>query len=114
MIIGGVSWYASLLPDRGQEEILADAHNSRSCSSAAAGSRGKRVEGGFASKLLREAIDTLSLIGGVGGFAQSSPIQRMWRDASTALRHALLTSDPSLEIYGRALLGAEGNITPFV
>jgi hypothetical protein len=26
----------------------------------------------------------------------------------------LLATDPSLEIYGRALLGAEGNITPLI
>jgi hypothetical protein len=31
MIIGGVTYYASLLPDRGQEEIFADPANSRVC-----------------------------------------------------------------------------------
>jgi 3-hydroxy-9,10-secoandrosta-1,3,5(10)-triene-9,17-dione monooxygenase len=69
---------------------------------------------GFAAKLLREAIDELVSIGGASGFADSSPLQRMWRDANIATRHALLATDPALEIYGRALIGAEGNISPFV
>jgi 3-hydroxy-9,10-secoandrosta-1,3,5(10)-triene-9,17-dione monooxygenase len=75
-----------------------------------------RVRGtvGYAAKLLREAIDTLASIGGASGFADAGPLQRMWRDASIATRHALLATDPNLEIYGRALLGAEGNITPLV
>jgi 3-hydroxy-9,10-secoandrosta-1,3,5(10)-triene-9,17-dione monooxygenase len=75
-----------------------------------------RVRGvvGYAARLLREAIDALMSIGGASGFADSSPLQRMWRDANIATRHALLATDPSLEIYGHALLGIEGNITPLV
>jgi 3-hydroxy-9,10-secoandrosta-1,3,5(10)-triene-9,17-dione monooxygenase len=75
-----------------------------------------RVRGvvGYAVKLIREAIDALASIGGASGFADSSPLQRMWRDASIATRHAFITTDPGLEIYGRALLGVEGNITPFI
>src|SRR5260370_42464435 len=69
---------------------------------------------GYAARLIREAIDALMSIGGASGFADSSPLQWMWRDASIATRHALLATDPSLEIYGRALVGAEGNITPFI
>ena len=69
---------------------------------------------GFAARRLREAIDALMSIGGASGFAASSPLQRMWRDASIATRHVLLATDPSLEVYGRALLGLEGNITPVI
>jgi 3-hydroxy-9,10-secoandrosta-1,3,5(10)-triene-9,17-dione monooxygenase len=69
---------------------------------------------GFAAKLIREAIDALASIGGASGFADSSPLQRMWRDASIATRHGIITTDPGLEIYGRALLRVEGNITPFI
>jgi alkylation response protein AidB-like acyl-CoA dehydrogenase len=69
---------------------------------------------GYAARLLREAIDALMSIGGASGFAASSPLQRMWRDANIAARHALLATDPALEIYGRALLGVEGNITPAI
>jgi 3-hydroxy-9,10-secoandrosta-1,3,5(10)-triene-9,17-dione monooxygenase len=75
-----------------------------------------RIRGvvGFAARLLREAVDPLMSIGGTSGFADSSPLQRLWRDASIATRHVLLATDPSLEIYGRALLGVEGNITPII
>jgi alkylation response protein AidB-like acyl-CoA dehydrogenase len=75
-----------------------------------------RIRGvvGFAARLLREAIDPLMSIGGASDFADSSPLQRMWRDASVATRHVLLATDPSLETYGRALLGVEGNITPMI
>jgi 3-hydroxy-9,10-secoandrosta-1,3,5(10)-triene-9,17-dione monooxygenase len=69
---------------------------------------------GYATKLVREVIDTLASIGGASGFTDASPLQRMWRDANIAARHASLTTDPGLEIYGRALLGVEGNITPFI
>ena len=75
-----------------------------------------RVRGvvGYAAKLIREAIDSLASIGGASGFADASPLQRMWRDASIATRHGLVTTDPGLEIYGRALVGPEGNISPFI
>jgi len=75
-----------------------------------------RVRGsvGYGTKLIRGAVDTLASIGGASGFADASPLQRMWRDINIAARHALLATDSNLEIYGRALLGAEGNITPLV
>ena len=69
---------------------------------------------GYAAKLIREAIDALASIGSPSGFADSSPLQRMWRDASIAMRHGLVTTDPGLEIYGRALVGPEGNISTFI
>jgi len=71
-----------------------------------------RGECGYTAKLVREAIDSLVSVAGASAFAEASPIQRMWRDANVASRHAMLASGPDLEIYGRALLGVEGNITP--
>jgi 3-hydroxy-9,10-secoandrosta-1,3,5(10)-triene-9,17-dione monooxygenase len=38
----------------------------------------------------------------------------MWRDANVASRHGMLATGRNLEIYGRALLGVEGNITPAI
>jgi 3-hydroxy-9,10-secoandrosta-1,3,5(10)-triene-9,17-dione monooxygenase len=63
---------------------------------------------------LREAVDILASVGGASGFAEASPLQRMWRDINVACRYALLATDPALEIYGRALLGVEGNISPLI
>jgi alkylation response protein AidB-like acyl-CoA dehydrogenase len=73
-----------------------------------------RGECGYTGKLVREAIDSLVSVAGASAFAEASPIQRMWRDANVASRHAMLASGPDLEIYGRALLGVEGNITPIL
>jgi 3-hydroxy-9,10-secoandrosta-1,3,5(10)-triene-9,17-dione monooxygenase len=75
-----------------------------------------RVRGaiGYAVGQLREAVDTLASIGGASGFADSSPLQRMWRDVGIATRHGLITTYPALEVYGRAILGVEGSITPLV
>jgi 3-hydroxy-9,10-secoandrosta-1,3,5(10)-triene-9,17-dione monooxygenase len=73
-----------------------------------------RGKAGYTAKLLREAVDILASIGGASGFAEVSPLQRMWRDVNVATRHGLLATDPVLEIYGRALLGIEGNISPLI
>jgi 3-hydroxy-9,10-secoandrosta-1,3,5(10)-triene-9,17-dione monooxygenase len=73
-----------------------------------------RGESGYAAKLVREAVDTLVSVGGASSFAEASPVQRMWRDANVATRHAMLATAPDLEMYGRALLGVEGNITPVI
>jgi alkylation response protein AidB-like acyl-CoA dehydrogenase len=47
MIVGTCTWYASLLPDRGQEEIFADPTKSRVCNSVPPAAKGRRVEGGL-------------------------------------------------------------------
>ena len=53
-------------------------------------------------------------VGGGSAFAEAVSIQRMWRDMSVASRHGMLSAGPNLEMYGRALLGTEGNITPLI
>ena len=65
-------------------------------------------------KPLRDAIDTLMSIGGANAFAEESSLQRRWQDANIATRHALLATDPALEIYGHALLGVKGSINSMV
>ncbi|HUY18607.1 MAG TPA: acyl-CoA dehydrogenase family protein [Candidatus Binataceae bacterium] len=75
-----------------------------------------RVRGdcGYATKLIRQAIDQLVSIAGAASFAEASTVQRFWRDANVAARHAVITTSPNLELYGRALLGVEGNITELI
>lgn len=73
-----------------------------------------RGECGHAAKLVREAVDSLMSVGGGSAFAEAASIQRMWRDISVASRHGMLSTAPNLEMYGRALLGVEGNITPLI
>jgi hypothetical protein len=51
---------------------------------------------------------------GAGSFADVNPLQRIWRDSSTAARHAVVSPMVAYEVYGKALLGVEETITPLV
>jgi alkylation response protein AidB-like acyl-CoA dehydrogenase len=60
---------------------------------------------GHAAELLRNATEALVSAAGASCFAESNPMQRLWRDLSVATRHAFLATSPSYETYGRALAG---------
>ncbi|WP_329575891.1 acyl-CoA dehydrogenase family protein [Kitasatospora sp. NBC_01250] len=61
-----------------------------------------------------EAITILLDVHGAGAFAETSPLQRIWRDANTAGRHALAVPTVGYEVYGKSLLGIDDTITPLV
>lgn len=73
-----------------------------------------RADASMAARYVTDAISALIAAHGSSGFAESSPLQRMWQDANVGASHALLNHSVSLEIYGRALLGAENNVSPIV
>ncbi|MGH8014243.1 MAG: acyl-CoA dehydrogenase family protein [Candidatus Binataceae bacterium] len=75
-----------------------------------------RVRGdcGYAAELAREAVEMLVSITGGTAFPDSNRIQRHWRDVGVASRQSALITATDLEIYGRALLGVESNITAVV
>ncbi|MFF4219427.1 acyl-CoA dehydrogenase family protein [Streptomyces nondiastaticus] len=73
-----------------------------------------RADSGHAIKNVLAAINTLLNVHGGGAFADANPLQRIWRDAGTAGRHAVSTPAVGMEIYGKLLLGVEERITPFV
>jgi 3-hydroxy-9,10-secoandrosta-1,3,5(10)-triene-9,17-dione monooxygenase len=60
---------------------------------------------GYLTDHLRLGVEKLLNVAGAGAFAKSSPIQRLWRDVNVGSRHAFLATNPSLETYGRSLLG---------
>ncbi|WP_244291996.1 acyl-CoA dehydrogenase family protein [Streptomyces wuyuanensis] len=64
-----------------------------------------RARAGFAAQQVVAAIGTLLDAHGSAGFADASPLQRIWRDANTAARHAGLVPAVGLEVYGKSLLG---------
>lgn len=72
-----------------------------------------RADTARAANCVKEAIDILIDAHGAGSFAESSPIQRIWRDCNIAVRHGTLVPAATREIYGKALLGfgIEENIT---
>jgi alkylation response protein AidB-like acyl-CoA dehydrogenase len=66
-----------------------------------------RGQCGYATELLRRAMDSLLDVAGAGSFASASALQRMWRDLNVGSRHAFLATNVSLETYGRSLFGLD-------
>jgi len=75
-----------------------------------------RAQTGYAITQARRAIEIIMSAAGASSFAEASPLQRLWRDSSTAARHAVVLGEVNAEIYGKALLGVpyEHNITPLI
>ncbi len=75
-----------------------------------------RADTGWTSSKVREAITLILDAHGASGFADSSPMQRIWRDANTGGRHAIVNPMVNQELYGKALLGIgpEGQVTDLI
>ncbi|CAM2156504.1 Oxidoreductase [Pararobbsia alpina] len=73
-----------------------------------------RADTGVITSHVTDAINTLLSAHGAGSFAESSPMQRWWRDSNTAARHAVGLPAIGIELYGKALLNVENNVTPLV
>jgi alkylation response protein AidB-like acyl-CoA dehydrogenase len=71
-----------------------------------------RADTGYVVEKITQAIDKLLFAHGSAGFAETSPLQRIWRDAAVASRHAVVLPPIGYELYGKALLGVENNVTP--
>jgi len=73
-----------------------------------------RADTGYVVEKITQAIDKLLFAHGSAGFAEASPLQRIWRDAAVASRHAVVLPPVGYEVYGKALLGVENTVTPLV
>jgi 3-hydroxy-9,10-secoandrosta-1,3,5(10)-triene-9,17-dione monooxygenase len=73
-----------------------------------------RAACGYAAQQVLAAIHGLVDVHGAATFAEANPVQRYWRDANTAARHAGLHATVGYEVLGKALLGVEERITPMV
>jgi 3-hydroxy-9,10-secoandrosta-1,3,5(10)-triene-9,17-dione monooxygenase len=73
-----------------------------------------RADAALVAKYCREAVDLLVSAHGTSSLADSNPLQRLWRDIHIASHHAITEWQVNLEIYGKALLGVEPNITPLI
>jgi alkylation response protein AidB-like acyl-CoA dehydrogenase len=73
-----------------------------------------RADTGYAVQSVVEALTVLMNAHGAGGFADKSPLQRIWRDSNVAARHAVISPTVGYEVYGKALLGVDDKITPLV
>lgn len=72
-----------------------------------------RMDAAYATTLCRQAIEILFDGSGGSSLALSNPIQRMARDARALCQHGMFSLQPTLETYGRSLLGLPTN-APFV
>ncbi|MEU8632623.1 acyl-CoA dehydrogenase family protein [Amycolatopsis sp. NPDC048633] len=66
-----------------------------------------RMSASYSTRCARDAVGLLLDTAGAGSFADSSSLQRAWRDIETASRHAAFSMPNHAEMYGRVLLGAE-------
>jgi len=66
-----------------------------------------RADIGWAVEKVSEAISALITAHGSAAFAESSPIQRFWRDQAAVARHGYVLPPVAYEAYGKALLGVE-------
>ena len=73
-----------------------------------------RADTGAAIENAREAIRVLVSAHGASSFAETSPLQRIWRDSEVASRHAVTSPAISAEVYGRAVLGLTDGVTALV
>ena len=73
-----------------------------------------RADTSHAIQNVLRAIDRLMSAHGASGFADVSPLQRIWRDANVAARHAVVSPTVGFAVYGKALLGVQEKITPLV
>ena len=79
-------------------------------------SRGRACERTPATRPTRcaQAIDRLVSAHGASSFADSSAMQRIWRDANVAGRHAVVSPTVSYEVFGKGLLGVDNDVTVLV
>ena len=73
-----------------------------------------RADVALAAKYCREAVEILMSAHGTSSLADVNRMQRLWRDVHVASRHAITEWQVNLEVYGKALLGVEPNITPLI
>ena len=73
-----------------------------------------RTDTALVAKYCREAVDLLVSAHGTTSLADWNRMQRLWRDVHVASHHAITEWQVNLEIYGKALLGVEPNITPLI
>jgi len=73
-----------------------------------------RADSALVAKYCRDAVEILVSAHGTSSMADSNRLQRLWRDVHVASRHAITEWQVNLEIYGKALLGVEPNITPLI
>jgi alkylation response protein AidB-like acyl-CoA dehydrogenase len=73
-----------------------------------------RADAAWALQHAAKAIDLLLYASGASSFAETNLLQRIWRDSGVASRHAMTLPAVNYEIFGKALLGRDDQITSLI
>jgi alkylation response protein AidB-like acyl-CoA dehydrogenase len=73
-----------------------------------------RIDTALAAKYCRDAVELLVAAHGTSSFGDWNRLQRLWRDIHVASHHAITEWQVNLEVYGKALLGVEPNVTHLI
>ncbi|WP_433287472.1 acyl-CoA dehydrogenase family protein [Pseudonocardia sp. CA-142604] len=73
-----------------------------------------RMDAAYACRCLSDAVQLLLTVSGASSLSRAKVIQRYWRDLETAARHPALNGGLSREMYGRALVGSQDQVSPLV
>lgn len=73
-----------------------------------------RAAFGYAAHQALKAIGIAINIHGAASFTEINPLQRYWRDANVAARHAGFNLAVGYEVLGKSLLGVEDHISPTI
>lgn len=73
-----------------------------------------RMHAAYAIQQCSQALDALITAHGAMAVSESSQLNVFLRDMHTATKHAMISPATNAELFGRALLGVEPNITPLI
>ena len=73
-----------------------------------------RADCGWVVEHVRDAIQLLIDSHGAGSYAESSPLQRIWRDSSVGGHHAMMNYAINYEVFGKQLLGVQTPVVPVI
>jgi alkylation response protein AidB-like acyl-CoA dehydrogenase len=73
-----------------------------------------RADVGYVSEKILRVIELALSVHGAGSFANVNALQRIWRDASTGARHAMITPTVGYELLAKAMLNRPERITPMI
>jgi len=68
-----------------------------------------RARAGWVVETITSMLNDLMTAHGSAGFAESSVLQRIWRDQATASRHGHTLGASGYEAYGKTLLGRDND-----
>lgn len=73
-----------------------------------------RMHAAYAIQQCSKALDTLLAVHGEAAVSEFSILNIYMRDMHTATKHAMISPETNAELFGKALLGVQPNITPLI